>query len=126
MKTPTLTPRPYGAKQLLDNLSPPTKTGQKAKTNVSRTCIYCGCTDKLSCLGGCSWIEIHTHAPTGICSRCADTVNRRRRMDIGHFVLIQPGITPGKIWMENRIGEGRDVPIDRLEANLEKFFKKEF
>lgn len=34
------------------------------------TCVYCGCTDSRACAGGCSWIELHRHTPTGICSNC--------------------------------------------------------
>jgi hypothetical protein len=42
-------------------------------TPPERTCVHCGCTDSHACPGGCSWVVLHKHTPTGVCSNCAIT-----------------------------------------------------
>jgi hypothetical protein len=42
----------------------------KEKVVGETACIFCGCTDKRACAGGCYWLDIHPSTPTGICSAC--------------------------------------------------------
>jgi hypothetical protein len=37
-----------------------------------RTCRGCGCTDRMACPGGCSWVLLDISQPGGICSTCAE------------------------------------------------------
>jgi len=47
-----------------------TKNKQQGTAAQERTCIYCGCTDSVSCRGGCYWVEQHKHTNTGVCNQC--------------------------------------------------------
>ncbi|MCU0770858.1 MAG: hypothetical protein MUE94_03680 [Verrucomicrobia bacterium] len=42
----------------------------KINPKHERRCVYCGCTDSKACVGGCSWVQIHEHTHTGVCSQC--------------------------------------------------------
>ena len=91
-----------------------------------RTCVYCGCTDSRACLGGCTWVELHAHTSTGVCSNCTASIKGLQRLDIGDFILIKPGIRgAGKLWMECKGGEAGDMSEAKLARHLEKFFRKE-
>lgn len=44
---------------------------------------------------------------------------------IGHF-KIQSASTAGKLWLENKIGEGMSIDETIFEAGLEEWFNKHF
>ncbi len=92
------------------------------------TCVYCGCTDSKACADGCHWIEQHQHTPTGVCSNCNGSPASHQRLDVGGFIFLRPAPTgkPENIWMQRRDDEGMEVEITKLEAQLEKFFRKHF
>lgn len=37
-----------------------------------RICRGCGCTDRMACPDGCSWVLLDIRRPSGICSTCAE------------------------------------------------------
>lgn len=91
------------------------------------TCVYCGCTDSHACAGGCQWVELHQHTPTGVCSHCTASIKGLKRMDVGGYILINPGAKgPAHIWFERRRGEGMDIEECKLVAVLRDLFKREF
>lgn len=40
----------------------------------SRACRACGCTELRACPGGCWWVLLDVHSPSGICSTCAEQI----------------------------------------------------
>jgi hypothetical protein len=62
MKTKTLTQQPPQIRRRPHPLRP--------AVMKNRTCVYCGCTDRRACPGGCIWIIEHRFTPTGVCSQC--------------------------------------------------------
>ena len=59
-------------------------TGNRSKTEALRklnachrdsfkvlTCVWCGCTDRRACAGGCSWVKFELGTNRGLCSACA-------------------------------------------------------
>ena len=91
------------------------------------TCVYCGCTDSKACPGGCTWVELHQHTPTGVCSGCTASIKGLQRLDCGGYILINPGAKgAGHIWFERKRGEGLDLPEAKLTAALKQLFQKEF
>ena len=91
------------------------------------TCVYCGCTDSKACAGSCTWVELHQHTPTGVCSGCTASIKGLQRLDIGKFILIKPGAKGhGHVWFERTRGEGMDLPETKLATALKKLFTQEF
>jgi len=90
------------------------------------TCVYCGCTDSKACPGGCTWVELHQHTPTGVCSGCTEHVKGKHVLELGVFTIIKPGFRKGTIWLERAAGEGMNTSEAKLAAAIEKYFNREF
>ena len=39
---------------------------------IERSCIGCGCSDSIACIGGCSWAFESDLPALGICTQCVD------------------------------------------------------
>jgi len=60
---------------------------------AGRECRVCGCDDNHACEGGCAWVLLDIHEPTGVCSACAE--------ELGWHPVILARLYLGESWQQS-------------------------